>query len=325
MFSDNNVQAWLDKGAEAFANLQLDEATQNFQNAVAADPHSVKAQLSLGVMYLFAYQNGVSKEPELPPDWVDGLKTLPPPPPSILPRGKSPKWSAQIVHQNATNGAIAEQHLKEALQLEPHYEPALEYLAALYFWWRDPATELWARRDDARQSYERILHTNPQHKYAHYMCGVIDSEKAMQIIRSTPGYPRPLTDESRRSVQAKAGSLLAEGSRNLLRSLEIEPNNSDTMTYLGFVKAEQAYLADTTDDSARLRAEAAEWYGKVYQIMEAQAKATGQPEPPGDRASITFERVPQGSQAGKRPIPPFPPDARLMIPPPPPPPPPAFK
>ena len=326
-FDENSIQTWLDRGAEAFANFHLDEAKQDFARAVALDPHSAKAQLSLGVIYLFAYQNGVSKDPDLPPDWVDHLKDLPPgampPPPPVPPaRGRSPKRTAQIAEQNSTNGAMSEEHLKKALEIEPRDEPAMEYLALLYFWWRDAGTELWARGDDARHCYERILEINPRHKFANYMCGVIEADKAMEIVRSTPGFPLPRTDSNRRIVQAKAGPLLADSAKNLLRSLEIDPNNKDAMTYLGFVKSDQAYIADTPDDSAKYKAEAADWYRKVYQSWEAHAKATGQPWPPGDSASITFERVPQTSKTGKPPVPPFPPDASWMIPPAPPPPPP---
>ena len=176
--------------------------------------------------------------------------------------------------------------------------------------------------DDARHWYAQIAERNPQHRYAHYACGVIDYNKAFVLIRSTSGFPRPLADEeTRRSLRANVGPLLEDSAANFLRSLETDPNNSDAMTYMGFVKSDEAYIAESMDESARLRAEAADWYRKVDQIKAAHAKATGQPWP-GNIAAISFKRIP-----GKPPIPSFPPDARFMIPPapPPPPPPPAFK
>jgi hypothetical protein len=108
----------------------------------------------------------------------------------------------------------------------------------------------------------RIAEHNPQHRYAHYACGVIDYQKAFVLIRSTtPGFPRPLVDEkARRSLRSKVGPLLEDSAANFLRSLEIDPNNSGAMTYLGFVNSDEAYIAENMDDSARLRAEAAEWY-----------------------------------------------------------------
>jgi len=140
------------------------------------------------------------------------------------------------------------------------------------------------------------------------------------LIRSTPGW-RHLADENTRwSLRAKVGPLLGDSAASFLRSLEIDPNNSNAMTYLGFVKTDEAFICESMDDSARLKAEAADWYRKVDQIKAAHAKATGQPWP-GNIAAISFKRLP-----GKPPIPSFPPDARFTIPPAPPPPlPPAFK
>jgi hypothetical protein len=147
----------------------------------------------------------------------------------------------------------------------------MEYLSALYFWWRDPASELWARRDDARHWYGRIAEHNPQHRYAHYACGLIDYDKAFVLIRSTPGWRHLADEKTRRSLRAEVGPLLDDSAANFLRSLEIDPNNSDAMTYLGFVKTDEAFIAESMDDSARLRAEAADWYRKVDQIKAAHA------------------------------------------------------
>src|SRR6516164_2444641 len=170
MFSGGTAQTWIEKGAEAFANMRMAEAAQDFQKAVEADPHSVKAQMSLGVIYLFQYQNGVAEQPDRMDDVSRGPRRLTP----AEVAAKAEKRRAQIAEQNATNAARAEEHLKQAVQLDPRCEPAMEYLAALYFWWRDPASEVWqvwARRDDARHWYAQIAERNPQHRYAHYACG----------------------------------------------------------------------------------------------------------------------------------------------------------
>ena len=316
MFSGETAQTWLEKGAEAFANMRMAEAAQDFQKAVEADPHSVKAQLSLGVIYLFQYQNGVAEQPDRMDDVSRGPRRLTP----AEVAAKAEKRRAQIAEQNATNAARAEEHLKQAVQLDPRYEPAMEYLAALYFWWRDPASDmwdLWVRRDDARDWYARIAEHNTQHRYAHYACGVIDYQKAFVLIRSTPGWRHLADENTRRSLRSKVGSLLDDSAASFLRSLEIDPNNSDAMAYLGSVKTDEALIAQSMDDSARLKAEAADWYRKVDQIRAAYAKATGQPWPSSNTAAISFKRIP-----GTPPIPSFPPDARFMIPPAPPPPPP---
>jgi hypothetical protein len=108
----------------------------------------------------------------------------------------------------------------------------MEYVAALYFRWLDPANERPQRRDEARQWYLQILQVNPQHKFANYVLGVIDYEKAFAITRSVPGFPRPIADaESRRSLRSNVGGMLYDSAANFLRSVEIDPNNSDAMTY----------------------------------------------------------------------------------------------
>ncbi len=315
MLSGETPQTWIEKGAEAYAYMRMAEAAEDFQKAVEADPNSVKAQMSLGVIYLFQYQNGVA-QPNRTDDVSSGPRGLTPA--EVV--AKAEKRRAQIAEQNATNAARAEEHLKQAVQLDPRYEPAMEYLAALYFWWRDPASELWdlwARRDDAQYWYTRIAEHNRQHRYAHYACGVIDYQKAFVLIRATPGWRHLADEKTRRSLRSKVGPLLDNSAANFVRSLEIDPSNSDAMTYLGFVKTDEAFITGSMDDSTRLRVEAADWYRKVDQIKAAHAQATGQPWPPGDTATITFERIP-----GKPRVPSFPPDARWMMPPAPPPPPP---
>jgi tetratricopeptide (TPR) repeat protein len=328
MSSGETAETWLGKGAEAFANMQLGEADQDFESAVAADRGSAKAHLCLGVIKFFEFQNGISIQPDLPQEFRDTLKNWklgspPPPPPKLRPLDATTK-RARVLEQNSMNGAKAEKHLKRALELQPHSAPAMEYLAALYFRWMDPTNQAPARRDEARQWYAHIAQTNPQHGFANYMLGVIDYEKAFPMIRSGTGFPRPLTEENRRrSLRAQVGPLFEESARNFLRSLEIDPNNRDAMTYLMFVRRDEAYIADTREEALRARDEADALQGKVSQMMETNVKASGQPWPPGDKATITFERTPRASGQGKPAIPSFPPDARLMtIPPAPPPPPP---
>ena len=310
---------WLEKGAEAYAYMRLDEAGQDFQKAVEADPHSAKAHLCLGVIHVFQYQNGVAlqHDPLRVPDESGRLRPLA----DAEIEAEAEKERAQIIEQNATNASSAEEHLKKALELEPRDEQAMEYLGVLYFWWREPETfkdlraiilrqQRWARRDDARQIYTRIAEINPRHRFANYVCGRIDYDKAFTIIRSTKGFPRPLSDEERRrSLRAEVGPLLQESAAGFLRSLEVNPNSISAMTSLGNVRSDQAYIAES-DESTRLSAEASEWYRKVWEVMEADAEASGQPWPPGDTGgSITFDRIP-----GKAPTPPFPPDPRFMVP-----------
>jgi hypothetical protein len=152
---------------------------------------------------------------------------------------------------------------------------------------------------------------------------VIYYEKAFEGMRAA-GYPRPISsDAARRSLSEQAAPLLSEAAQNLLRALQVNQTNSWPMNYLMFVSQAQAYVATTTGEQTRAGKDAAEWTRKVYERLEAEAKAAGRPWPPpaGGTATMTFQAVP----GAKVTIPPFPPDPQRMIPLPPPPPPPAAK
>jgi hypothetical protein len=56
--------------------MRTAEAAQDFQKAVEADPHSVKAQRSLGVIYLFQYQNGLAEQLDRMDDPSSGPRRL---------------------------------------------------------------------------------------------------------------------------------------------------------------------------------------------------------------------------------------------------------
>jgi tetratricopeptide (TPR) repeat protein len=311
-FGESNVQTWIDRGREAYGHRHLPEAADDFEKAVATDPQSVQAHLCFGVACLFLYQNGVSEaqprffDPDNHRTWsrTDMAAEL-------------DRVRAVVGEQNATNGKRAEDNLQQALQLDPRNTLATEYLAALYYHWLDPKTDSLGNRrrsrlTDALHWYRRILEIDPEHKFANQACGVIEWEEAFELMRSSGSYRRPLpNEEARRSLRAQIAPLLDDSTRNLLRSLEIDPNNWQSMSSLIYVKCAQAYVADTNDEQTRARSEADEWTRKVNQILEAKAKAAGQPWPPGPIATITFRAVPQTSQPGGKPaLPPFPPDPR---------------
>ncbi len=303
-------QTWIDRGKESFGRLDLAEAAARFEKAVLADPESVEARLCYGVVRLLLYQNGISAaEPRFNDDdaerqWSDADN-----------KAEIERVRVMMAEQNATNGKRAEEALRRALELDPENKLAMEYLAALYYRWAHPDTELGGNRrrsrlDDAKRLYKEIFYIDPEHNFANYVCGVIDWEKAFNVLRASGRYPRPLpNEEARRALHAKVEPLLDEAARNLLRALEIDPVNWWPMGYLISVRTLQAYVAATNDESTRASTEAADWTLKLNQILGLEE--TGQPQPPGETASITFLRVSESSQPT---VPAFPPDPKMMIP-----------
>lgn len=128
MSSDEaDTQTWIDRGTEAYWRLQISEAAQAFEKAVAIGPQSTQARLCFGVACFFLYQNGLSDvhtsfESEMTAE-LDRIRGL-------------------ITEQNSTNGKRAEENLQQALHLEPQNKLAMAYLAALYHAWSD-STDPW--------------------------------------------------------------------------------------------------------------------------------------------------------------------------------------
>ena len=95
---------------------------------------------------------------------------------------------SRIVEQNATNGKRAEENLQYALQLDPQNKLVMEYLAALYYAWMEPtANSMWTGRRsrlvDAQHCYGRLLEVDAKHKFANYVCGVMDWQRAYDVMR----------------------------------------------------------------------------------------------------------------------------------------------
>ena len=184
---DTRARNWINQGKEAYGQLHLDEASVYFEKAVTAASQSFEARLSYGVICLFEYQNGITPAtPEL-----------------LLP--------FKIVEQNATNGKRAEGSFRRALELEPRN--------ILYRVWSDMGswgdTRL-SRLADAQHWYKQILETYPEHEFANYVCGVIDWQRAFELLQAS-GYPCPLPNEAaRQALHSRVTPLLDEAALKLV-------------------------------------------------------------------------------------------------------------
>ena len=92
-FAQDDFDSWMAKGIEAFRHAHFAESVQSFEHAVALDPKSSLAHVSLALTYLMAYIPGAE--------------------------------SAEN-HATARN---AEEYLREALAIDPRSTVALGYLA----------------------------------------------------------------------------------------------------------------------------------------------------------------------------------------------------
>ena len=282
--------------------MNLAEASVHFEKAVAVDSQSIEAHLCYGTACLFQYQNGIGDA--IPQFLLDSSGE---PWPEEAVKTEVQRVRDLITHENATNGKRAEEHLSRAVHLDPRNVLAMEYLAQVFFAWSDNGADGWCdtqhtRLAEAKHWYQQILGIDPQHKSAHYVCGVIDWRRAFEVIRYSGSYPRPLpSEEARQSLHSQVAPLLDEAERNLSRSVEIDPDDWQPMSYLIQVMRLQAYVAATEEEAALASSGAEDLTRWVNRILESQSKS-------GANGTVTFLPARTASQ------PRFPPDPRSMIP-----------
>ncbi len=312
-----SVQDWIAKGTSAYAQLKLDESAANFKKAVAVDPRSGQARLCYGVISLFLYQNAIGEASS--PSVRDDQQT-----PSQEDFDAEARRVRRVVPEvNRTLGKQAEENLRQALQIDPHNLVVKEYLAALYFWWRDAEEDRSggtypSRLDDAHRIYEEIVASDSRNKSANYMLGVIDTDKAFRLVQKSGRYPRPLENTQARSVlAAEISPLAAEAAKVLSLAIEIDPKDWFPMSYLMRMKSLQAYAAPTEEEAREAKSDADSWLRKIRSFPGMEPRALGQNSSSSDDGVLVFDRRP-----GPVPIPPFPPDPKQMLVPGMPPPPP---
>jgi hypothetical protein len=129
---------------------------------------------------------------------------------------------------------------------------------------------------------------------------MILATKARKLL---PNYDRlpPVPEPDLLSLRAKAGPLLEEAKRYLLRALSSERGHTGAGHFLDDVAPMQAYLADP-DQAARDLREKLE-----QEFRAAQGQATGPHEPLSSSATITFHLSPEAlAEARAHPFPPNP-------------------
>jgi hypothetical protein len=206
--------------------------------------------------------------------------------------------------QNSTNWPLAEKSLKRANQLDPQNKLVVEYLCAIYFYWKDPFDEQNDRLDESKQWLECLAQLDPEHKYANFYCGMILSEKARKLL---PNYGRlpSVPEPDLASLRAKAGSLLEEASRHLSRALILHGEQTAASHFMDEVRSMQAYLADPDKSARDLHDKLTESFREHWQATAAEP--AGHAVQSGSSATITFRLSAEAlAEDRERPFPPNP-------------------
>ena len=289
---DRSAEAWLARGIDAYTKRRFDEAAEDFEQAVASDSTSVQAHLALGAARLTLYLRGSF----LPaPDF--SAHDFP-----------EDEWEAfdqrersMRAEQNSTNWPLAEKSLRRANELDPQNKLVVEYLCALYSYWKDPLDNA-DRYDDAKRWLERLAELAPAHTYANFQCGLLLTSKAHKLLPNYGRFPS-VPEPDLASLRAKAGPVLEEARQHLARALALHGDRTAASLFLDRITSMETYLADPEKSARELHEK---FMPLFHEHMEAQKQANGDAEP-SDSATISFHLTPEAlAEDRERPFPPNP-------------------
>jgi len=202
----------LNKGAQAFRNAQYAEAVEHFKTAVELDPTFPVARLYLATAYMQQY----------------------------IPGAESP--------ENAQMAKAAYDNFLKVLEQDPKNTVALASIASLYL-----NQKKW---DDAQQWYEKLIAVDPNNADAYYSMGFISWSKWYPVYgmaRADLGMkqddPGPLKDKKvKAELKEKYLPVINAGLQALDKTLQINPEYEDAMSYENLLIRERADLMDSKDE-----------------------------------------------------------------------------
>ncbi len=229
----------LNKGVLAYRNAQYEVAIEDFKQAVSLDPGLLNARLYLATAYAQEYIPGA--------DTPDNDK---------------------MAHE-----AIAA--FKSVLQMDPKNPTALASIAQIYYNMKD--------FERAKKYQRERLNIQPNDPQPYYWIGVIDwlqcNVKDMELRKTlklnVPGrdgnYP-PLPPKARQQLVDENGKLVDEGLQALQKSLQLKPNDFDTMAYLNLMYRQKADLEPTNAERLADFKIADNWQQKAIDVRKEAAQ-----------------------------------------------------
>lgn len=243
----------LNKGVNAFKHQAYADAVTHFQNAVKLNPNNKNARLYLATSYMV--------------QWVPGAD--------------SPK--------NNESFDKAEQTFKEVLQSDPSSSLALQSLAYMAYNKAQTGTveEKQAALENARNWNNKRIEVNPKDAEAYYYLGVIDFKEVyppLQTARVDENIPDQGAGSAGPIKNPKVKKALSDmylaqinkGIADLKKSLSLDTENEDTMTYINLLLRQKALLEDTEQEAKADLSKAEQWFQKgvkTRQMKAARAKA----------------------------------------------------
>ncbi|HUZ47646.1 MAG TPA: tetratricopeptide repeat protein [Terriglobia bacterium] len=225
----------LNKGVAAYRNAQFQESIEHFKNAVQLDPSLLNARLYLATAYAQQYQPG----------------------------GESP--------ENTKTGDQAIQAFEDVLKLDPKNTTALASVAQIYYNMKD--------FDKAKDFQRQRMQVEPNNPEPYYWIGVInwaicfqrDGEIRKDLSLTVPnkeGILPPLPEKARAKLADQNSQLIDEGLTALTKSLDLKPNDFDTMAYLNLLYRQKADIEDSKAARAADLKTADDWQQKAMTLRK---------------------------------------------------------
>jgi tetratricopeptide repeat protein len=233
----------LNKGVAAFKSSQFQAAIDHFQKAVEYDDSLLAAKLYLATAYSQLF----------------------------VPGGRS--------EDNEKAGRKAIEEYEKVLKVDPQNVTAIGSIAAIYYNLQN--------FDKAKEYQRKRTELQPNDPEPHYWVGMIDwaicYKEDMQVrkdlkvaIPDKSGELPPLAPGARKQLSDDNSALVAEGIQELQKSLDLKPNDENSMSYLALMYRQKA---DIDESDAQREADlktADELHQKAMGIMRAnEGKSAG--------------------------------------------------
>ena len=225
----------LNQGVRAFQSAQYPEAVEHFKTAVELDPAFPTARLYLATAYFQQY----------------------------IPGAESP--------ENTQMAKAAYDQFMKVLDQDNRNTVAMASVASLYLYQK--------KWDDAQQWYEKLVAVDPNNADAYYSLGFIAWSKwypAYGTARVELGMkqddPGPIKDKKvKQELKAKWLPTINAGLQALDKTLQINPEYEDAMSYENLLIRERADLLDSKEEYDAAIKVANDWVQKALETKKIKA------------------------------------------------------
>ena len=225
----------LNQGVRAFQSAQYPEAVEHFKTAVELDPAFPTARLYLATAYFQQY----------------------------IPGAESP--------ENTQMAKAAYDQFMKVLDQDTRNTVAMASVASLYLYQK--------KWDDAQQWYEKLVAVAPDNADAYYSLGFIAWSKwypAYGTARVELGMkqddPGPIKDKKvKQELKTKWLPTINAGLQALDKTLQINPEYEDAMSYENLLIRERADLLDSKEEYDAAIKVANDWVQKALETKKIKA------------------------------------------------------